>query len=185
MDLGQGADPQQAMEAQALQQQQAHEQQALHDAQQAAQQAAQQQVPQPPPAGVPISVRNPHAHIGKVNIRTFQGKEQEGVILWVRYSQQVARLSGWSDNEAVALAELHMLDKAQSWFVGLDRATLTSFDALAKLMIDRFGDSITTLMTRLDHRKQESTESVWMPCACCLQRLATLQKGKPLISLVG
>ena len=95
-----------------------------------------------------------------MSIRTFKGKEQEDVILWVQYFQQIASLSGWSNNEAIALAELHMLDKAQSWFVGLDRATLTSFDALAKLMIDRFGDSKTTLMTRLDHRKQEVTESV-------------------------
>lgn len=53
-----------------------------------------------------------------MNIRTFQGKDQEDVILWIQYFQQVARLSGWSDNEAIALAELHMLDKAQSWFVG-------------------------------------------------------------------
>ena len=69
------------------------------------------------------------------------------MILWIQYFQQVARLSGWSDNEAIALAELHMLDRAQSWFVGLDRTTLTSFDALARLMIERFGGSKTTLMT--------------------------------------
>ncbi|KAL0021623.1 hypothetical protein WJX77_000377 [Trebouxia sp. C0004] len=53
-----------------------------------------------------------------------------------------------------------MLDKAQSWSVGLDRTTLTSFDTLARLMIERFG-SKTTLMTRLDHRKQEANETVW------------------------
>ena len=74
--------------------------------------------------------------------------------------KQVARLSGWSDSEAIALDELHMLDKAQSWFVGLDRAALNGFDALSKLMIDCFGDSKTTLMTRLDHRKQEANKSV-------------------------
>ncbi|DBA89371.1 TPA: hypothetical protein ACH3X1_016232 [Trebouxia sp. C0004] len=76
------------------------------------------------------------------------------------YFQQVARLSGWNENKPIALAELHMLDKAQSWSVGLDRTTLTSFDTLARLMIERFG-SKTTLMTRLDHRKQEANETVW------------------------
>ncbi len=53
-----------------------------------------------------------------------------------------------------------MLDKAQSWFVGLDRTTLTNFDALARFMIERFGDSKTALMTRLDPRKQEANETV-------------------------
>ena len=62
---------------------------------------------------------------------TFQGKEQEDVIPWVQYFLQDGKLSGWSDKEAVALAELHMSDKAQSRGVNLDRSTLNSFDALA------------------------------------------------------
>ena len=44
---------------------------------------------------------------------------------------QIGKRSGSSDKEAVALAELHMSDKAQSRGVGLDRSTLSSFDALA------------------------------------------------------
>ena len=86
--------------------------------------------------------------------------EQQDLILWVQDFQQVARLSGWSDNEAVALAEVHTSDKPQSWFVGLHGATLTSFNTLTKLVIDRFGDSKTTLMTRLNHRTQEAHEPV-------------------------
>ena len=91
------------------------------------QHAARPQMPQPswwrPPVAVPAPFRIQYAHIGKPNIRIFQGKEQEDVFLWVRHFQQVARLSGWSDNDTTALAELHMLDKTQSWFVGLDKAT--------------------------------------------------------------
>lgn len=102
--------------------------------------------------------------------------------MWIQYFQQAARLSDWSENEAVALAELHMLDKAQSWFVGLDQTTLTICDALARL------SALSALVTQkspLRHASITVSRKLMRLCASCLPRLATLQKGKPPSSLVG
>ena len=97
-------------------------------------------------------------HISRVKIPDFHGKENEDVLLWAELFTKFAAVSNWNDNEAIIYAELHMRDKAQQWLCGLDKSTIPTFAALYGQLVERFGESKTTLMTRLDHCKQGSSE---------------------------
>ena len=119
--------------------------------------AADQQMPALHQRG---GARHRSMHIGKIDIPYFHGNEQDDVLLWLQHFQKVVAISGWSNEEAITFAELHMRDKAQQWFVGLDRSSLPTFSALCNLLVARFGEGKTMLMTRLDHRKQQVDEPV-------------------------
>lgn len=55
-------------------------------------------------------------------------------------------------------AELYLRDKAHLWFCGSDKSTIQNFAALYAQLVGRFGESKTTLMTRLDQYKQGASE---------------------------
>ena len=80
------------------------------------------------------------------------------MLMWLHSFQKLAIMSGWTDQEAIDYLELHLRGKDKQWFVGL--GLVTDFAWLRNMMTSRFGETQTTLMTRLDFRKQQPKESV-------------------------
>lgn len=67
----------------------------------------------------------------------FYGRDNEDVILWARCFQKIATLPRWAEDEAIALAELHLCSQAQQWFVGLDSTQFATFTDLYNLLVNQ------------------------------------------------
>ena len=152
-----GAAQQQAaqQQAQAVQAQAAAQQQAQQQAQ-----AAAQQQNAAPFAAVRARVAYNTNQISKPSVELFHGKESEDILTWLYSFEKIVNISGWNDQEAMDFAELAMRDKAKLFFIGLLTRGVNNFAAIKQELIIRFGESQTTLMTRLEHRKQKADENV-------------------------
>ena len=98
--------------------------------------------------------------ISKPSVELFHGKESEDILTCMYSFEKIVNISGWNDQEAMDFAELAMRDKAKLFFIGLLTRGVNNFAAIKRELIIRFGESQTTLMTRLEHRKQKADENV-------------------------
>lgn len=67
-------------------------------------------------------------------------------------------MSAWNDQEAMTFAALAMRGKARIFFLGLTE--LHDFATLKQHLTARLGESQSTMLMRLEHRKQQRNESV-------------------------
>ena len=93
------------------------------------------------------------------SLELYYGQEGDDIELWLHTFEKLAQLSNWSDREALDFAEFYMRGKAKTFFVGLQVQRIHTVAAVKQKLIARFGDSPSTLLTRLMNRKQP-TESV-------------------------
>lgn len=98
--------------------------------------------------------------ISKPSVELFHGKESEDIPTWLYSFDQIVNISGWNDQQAMDFAKLAMRDKGKLFFIGLLTRGVHNFAAIKRELITRFGESQTTLMTRLEHRKQKADENV-------------------------
>ena len=86
--------------------------------------------------------------------------EGEDVSAWLYIFEKIARISGWNAQEAVDFAELAMCSKAKHCIIGLLTTGAINFAMLKQRLLNRFGESQTMSLSRLEHRKQRPDENV-------------------------